>query len=297
MTVPGPARRPWYHAGVRLVVFTAHGGDPRVVYALLRLAAEADEHSPTRRPVNLALVIDRSSSMRGPRLAQAVRAVRRLLTRLDDRDRLAVVAFDGAAKVLVPPGPVNAENRARLDAELSRLRTGAGTNLAAGWKKGCELVASAFVREAYSRVILLTDGLPSVGIATRPSSRHGPGRSAAGSHDAMGSGRLDDGCSANRTAGQRGSTTGQRRVDPRGVRRSSRRVRDRARHVELRSSRERRHVCEVLLASHRPTPEGMVIESVRSPRGAAPGPARLTRSAGARGAWWQDLVRGGAPLT
>ena len=38
-----------------------------------------------RRPVNLALVIDRSSSMRGPRLSQAVLAVRRLIERLDER--------------------------------------------------------------------------------------------------------------------------------------------------------------------------------------------------------------------
>lgn len=162
---------------MRLDLFCASLEDPKVVYALLRMTAEAPLPGPggtpyresvvvpmTRRPVNLVLVLDRSSSMRGPRLSQAVLAVRRVLERLDERDRLGVVSFDAAARVLLPPGPVNDEARKRLNVELERLETGAGTNLAAGWRKGCELAAAGYVREAIARVILLTDGLPSVGI-------------------------------------------------------------------------------------------------------------------------------------
>jgi uncharacterized protein YegL len=292
---------------VRLVVFTAHGGDPRVVYALLRLAAEADEHSPTRRPVNLALVIDRSSSMRGPRLAQAVRAVRRLLTRLDDRDRLAVVAFDGAAKVLVPPGPVNAENRAKLDAELSRLRTGAGTNLAAGWKKGCELVAAAFVREAYSRVILLTDGLPSVG--TRDAAKLGDmaeAEAARGiSTTTMGIGDgFDDELLGDIAARGKGGfyyLANEESIPAAFGRELAGVFAIAARNVELKIIPEADVMsCEVLhRLTTRPTPEGMVIEvgeiAAGAPRQVL---LRLTRGAGARGALVAKVVvqrEGAAP--
>jgi len=168
---------------MRLDLFCASLEDPKVVYALLRMTAEPSKGgvavvggpggtpyregpvaAPTRRPVNLVLVLDRSSSMRGPRLAQAVLAVRRVLERLDERDRLGVVTFDAAARVILPPGPVTDEARRRLNAELEKLDTGAGTNLAAGWRKGCELAAAGYVREAIARVVLLTDGLPSVGI-------------------------------------------------------------------------------------------------------------------------------------
>src|SRR5262249_37081620 len=136
---------------MRLDLFCASLEDPKVVYALLRMTAEPPHASiavvggpggtpyregpfasPTRRPVNLVLVLDRSSSMRGPRLAQAVLAVRRVLERLDERDRLGVVTFDAAARVIVPPGPVTDEARRRLNAELEKLDTGAGTNLAGG---------------------------------------------------------------------------------------------------------------------------------------------------------------------
>src|SRR5262249_13941043 len=163
---------------MRLDLFCASLEDPKVVYALLRLTAEPQVSmvggpggtpyregplaSVTRRPVNLVLVLDRSSSMRGPRLGQAVLAgwpraravlaVGRVLERLDDRARLGVVTFDAAARVLLPPGPVTDEARRRLNVELEKLDTGAGTNLAAGWRKGCELAAAGYVREAIARV-------------------------------------------------------------------------------------------------------------------------------------------------
>ncbi len=148
---------------MRLEVLTASLEDPRVVYALLRLSASAPALVRQRRPVNLAVVIDRSSSMRGPRIAQAALAARRLVERLGEQDRLTVITFDGAARVLFAPGPVTAEARARLLDDLAAMDTGAGTNLAAGWRKGCELAAAGFVRDAIARVVLLTDGLPTVG--------------------------------------------------------------------------------------------------------------------------------------
>lgn len=143
----------------------AEDGD--AVYVLARIAARADAgdaERASRRPVNLALVLDRSSSMRGPRVEQAMRAVREVVYRLDARDRLSLITFDATARAAFGPRAVDDDARAELLEVLGALDTGLGTNLAAGWRKGAEAVASGFLRDAVSRVVLLTDGQPSVGV-------------------------------------------------------------------------------------------------------------------------------------
>jgi len=148
---------------MRLDVLTEVTDGGSTVHLLARLSAEARAASE-RPPVNLTLVLDRSSSMRGPRLAQAVRAASQVIDRLEPRDRLAVVVFDAGARVLFgPEGPSDA-GKDKLLRALAALDTGVGTNLAAGIKLGADKIRSGYVRGALSRLILLTDGQPSVGV-------------------------------------------------------------------------------------------------------------------------------------
>jgi hypothetical protein len=114
--------------------------------------------------VNLALVIDRSSSMRGPRFAQAVRAAAQVVDRLDARDRLTILAFDGSVRAVFGPERVTPEASGEVARALAELDTGVGTNLAAAIKAGAERIRAGYVRGALSRLVLLTDGQPSVGI-------------------------------------------------------------------------------------------------------------------------------------
>ena len=51
-------------------------------------------HRPERAPLNLALVLDRSGSMRGDKLRYVQQAACHILDLLDERDRVAVVAYD-----------------------------------------------------------------------------------------------------------------------------------------------------------------------------------------------------------
>jgi len=140
--------------------------DAPKVYVLARMAGgtQSTEANSERIPVNLALVVDRSSSMRGPRIDQALRAVREVASRLDERDRFSLVLFDGSARIAFGPDNLTDDKRDELLESLDGFKTGLGTNLASGWKKGVEAVSSGFVRGAVARVVLLTDGQPSVGI-------------------------------------------------------------------------------------------------------------------------------------
>ena len=146
---------------VELLTAVCDGG--ATIHLLVRLVADVAA-SAERNPVNLALVIDRSSSMRGPRITQAKRAAALLVEQLEPSDRLSVITFDASANVVF--GPANVTDAAKPDLlrAIESIETGVGTNLAAGIKKGAEVIRSGFVRDALSRLVLLTDGQPSLGI-------------------------------------------------------------------------------------------------------------------------------------
>jgi Ca-activated chloride channel homolog len=63
---------------------------------------------PTARaPLDLALVLDRSGSMGGAMWPRACAEARRMVERLDHRDRIALVVHDDKSDTLVPLGPVH----------------------------------------------------------------------------------------------------------------------------------------------------------------------------------------------
>jgi Ca-activated chloride channel family protein len=147
---------------VRLEVLTELVGED-CVYALVKLEPDASPLAE-RSPVNLALVLDRSSSMRGPRLNQAVRAAAEVVHRLDERDRLTIVQFDSAADIVFGPGRMDEKGRKRAFQVLAQTQAGAGTNISAGIRRGADALRGTFLRGAITRMLLLTDGQPSVGI-------------------------------------------------------------------------------------------------------------------------------------
>jgi len=51
-------------------------------------------HRENRAPLNLALILDRSGSMQGDKLRYVQQAACHVLDMLDERDRIAVVAYD-----------------------------------------------------------------------------------------------------------------------------------------------------------------------------------------------------------
>ncbi|MBP6422523.1 MAG: VWA domain-containing protein, partial [Propionivibrio sp.] len=70
-----------------------------------------------RRPYHLALVIDRSGSMSGAPLAEALRCARHIIDRLDPGDFAALIDFDSRVRTLVPAAPVG--DRKALHTALS----------------------------------------------------------------------------------------------------------------------------------------------------------------------------------
>jgi Ca-activated chloride channel family protein len=119
---------------------------------------------PARKPYHLALVIDRSGSMSGEPIREAVRCARHMVDRLDPADQASLVVFDDRVKTLVGAQPVG--DRKALHMALSRIHEGGSTNLHGGWKAGADGLLPGAVDSALARVILLSDGNANVGEIT-----------------------------------------------------------------------------------------------------------------------------------
>ena len=120
----------------------------------------SDPHK--RRPLNLSIVIDRSGSMSGQPLKQAVNAARLLVEQLTPEDILSIVIYDDDVETVFEPRPV--KNKDIIYTVLSKIRAGGCTNLSGGWLKGCEHVQAHQTPDKINRVLLLTDGQANVGV-------------------------------------------------------------------------------------------------------------------------------------
>jgi len=118
-----------------------------------------------RPPVNLAIVIDRSGSMEGEKLARAREAALEALGRLAPDDILSIVIYDTEVQTLVPAQCVG--NGRSIAAAIRGIRAGGSTALFGGVSQGASEVRKHTEDRRYiHRIILLSDGLANVGPQT-----------------------------------------------------------------------------------------------------------------------------------
>ena len=117
-----------------------------------------------RKPYHLSLVIDRSGSMSGEPLIEAVRCARYIVDQLDAKDLASLVVFDSNIRTLAETAAVG--DRKHLYRALSQIHPGGCTNLYGGWKTGKESLMPRASEAALARVILLSDGNANEGETT-----------------------------------------------------------------------------------------------------------------------------------
>ena len=131
----------------------------------VRSPEQAAASKKQRPPLNLALVIDRSGSMAGRKLSNARKAARFLAGELTTRDRLAIVAFDDEAQVVVPSTPVT--DPQPFIAAINTIHSGSSTALFDGWLSGAMQVAEHLDPTQLNRVLLLSDGQANQGLTNQ----------------------------------------------------------------------------------------------------------------------------------
>jgi Ca-activated chloride channel family protein len=137
-------------------------GHPTTLRVLARIQApDASASAVPRRPLHLAIVLDRSGSMSGVPLDEAKRCARHMLDGLAPGDRAAIIAFDDEVARVAPL--TSASRKLTLASALTTIESGGSTNLHGGWSAGADELAAQRAGDDVHRVILLSDGCANAG--------------------------------------------------------------------------------------------------------------------------------------
>jgi Ca-activated chloride channel family protein len=136
-------------------------------HQLVRVALQARAIPRESRPaLNLVFLVDVSGSMSSEnRLPLVKRSLQALARQLDERDRIAIVVYAGAAGLVLPT--TNGARTPEILAALEQLQSGGSTAGGAGIELAYATAQSQFVEGGVNRVILCTDGDFNVGLTQR----------------------------------------------------------------------------------------------------------------------------------
>jgi len=131
-------------------------GGSQLAYLLLEAKPTA-LMAQVRMPLNFALVIDHSGSMKGAKLRNVREAVKMVIDRLEPSDYISVVIFDDTAQVIIPSMPAN--DKPGMKAAIDRIQDAGGTTMSLGMIQGLGELRRWNIPNAVNRMILLTDGV------------------------------------------------------------------------------------------------------------------------------------------
>jgi Ca-activated chloride channel family protein len=137
----------------------------RTDHAVLQvsLSTPLDPSELERKPLNLVVVVDRSGSMlEENRIGFARQGLHTLIDELAEGDRLALVTYNDEVRVRATLSEPS--DAAALHAIVDELSADGGTNIHDGLRDGFELALEAFDPERQNRVLLISDGLATIGI-------------------------------------------------------------------------------------------------------------------------------------
>ncbi len=132
---------------------------------LVRIGIKGMEVAQEDRPAaHLTFLLDVSGSMNNANKLPLVKdALKLLLTKLNDKDRVSIVVYAGASGLVLEN--VSASDRATIEAAMDNLKAGGSTAGAAGIQLAYNTAQKHYIDGGVNRVILCTDGDFNVGIS------------------------------------------------------------------------------------------------------------------------------------
>src|SRR5687768_1214156 len=131
--------------------------EPQLVYALLEVEPQDRQADKIPAPpLNVCLVLDRSTSMQGEKMDVVKSAAIQLLRSLRPQDIFSVVIFSDKAEVLIPAAYQVERNK--QEAGIQMMQASGATEIFQGLDAGLREVRRGVDPTRVNHVILLTDG-------------------------------------------------------------------------------------------------------------------------------------------
>jgi Ca-activated chloride channel family protein len=132
-------------------------GGSQMAYVLVEARPNDTGGAPVRMPLNFALVLDHSGSMKGAKLRAVKDAVKLVVDHLAPTDFVSVVIFDDNVQVVVPAQ--QAGNKEYIKQLVEGIKDGGGTAMSLGMNVGLTELRKNASSQHVNRMILLTDGV------------------------------------------------------------------------------------------------------------------------------------------
>jgi Ca-activated chloride channel homolog len=133
-----------------------HVAEPQMLYVILELEAPLEARQSPAPPLNVCLVLDRSTSMKGEKMDVVKAAAVQVLRNLRPQDILSVVTFSDRAEVVIPAA--YHQERTRLEAKIQMIQPSGATEIYQGLEAGVKEVIQSLDSRRVNHIILLTDG-------------------------------------------------------------------------------------------------------------------------------------------
>lgn len=134
-----------------------HLKEEQLLYILLEIEpAEKQSGSLPAPPLNLCLVLDRSTSMQGEKMDILKATAIQLMRNMRPQDVLSIVAFSDRAEVIVPAS-IDLDRR-KQENSIQMMQTSGGTEIFQGLEAGMKEISRTVDPSRINHIILLTDG-------------------------------------------------------------------------------------------------------------------------------------------
>jgi Ca-activated chloride channel family protein len=133
-----------------------HLDEPQIIYFILELGAPEEARKAPSPPLNVGLVLDRSTSMQGEKMDIVKATAIQVLRNLRPQDILSVVAFSDRAEVVIPAS--YHQEKSRLEAKIQMIQPSGATEIYQGLEAGVKEVMRSLDAKRVNHIILLTDG-------------------------------------------------------------------------------------------------------------------------------------------